>query len=98
MLAGLSRFSLSRRSLSHKYSPSAFLFSHNLFTSTMGGKSSSDSVAFVDDAIKSNQVTVFSKSYCPYCVKTKKTLAGLQGVEVKTFELVEICVCILWPM
>jgi len=28
----------------------------------------------VDDAIAKNPVMVFSKSYCPYCVKAKKAL------------------------
>lgn len=33
--------------------------------------------AFVDDAIASNKVVVFSKSYCPYCVKAKAALDGV---------------------
>lgn len=30
--------------------------------------------AFVQDTIKSNKVVVFSKTYCPYCVKAKRAL------------------------
>ncbi|PHH64307.1 hypothetical protein CDD81_4791 [Ophiocordyceps australis] len=37
---------------------------------------------FIDD----NAVMVFSKSYCPYCEKTKKTLSEL-GAEYTTVEL-----------
>ena len=31
----------------------------------------------VDDAIASNRVMVFSKSYCPYCAKAKRALESL---------------------
>ena len=35
---------------------------------------------FVDDAIKNNKVTLFSKTYCPYCKMAKDVLkeAGAQ--------------------
>ncbi|CAJ1930273.1 unnamed protein product [Sphenostylis stenocarpa] len=33
--------------------------------------------AFVQNAIYSNRITVFSKSYCPYCLRAKRILAGL---------------------
>jgi glutaredoxin 3 len=35
------------------------------------------------------QVVIFSKSYCPYCIKTKQTFSGPvgQGHQVKVFEL-----------
>ena len=47
-----------------------------------------DPAAFIQEAIKANQVTIFSKSFCPFCVKTKETLSTLENVTIKTFELV----------
>merc|ERR1719343_748091 len=44
---------------------------------------------FVSEEIKSNKVVVFSKSYCPFCKKTKKSLAKL-GVDVTIYELDEM--------
>ncbi len=41
---------------------------------------------FITSEINSNQVTIFSKSYCPFCSKTKASFADL-GVEAKIFEL-----------
>lgn len=41
---------------------------------------------FVESAIASNRVVVFSKSYCPYCTSTKRTLAA-QNLDFKLFEL-----------
>lgn len=41
---------------------------------------------FITSEITSNQVTIFSKSYCPYCSKTKASFAEL-GVEAKIYEL-----------
>ncbi|KAJ3158865.1 thioredoxin reductase [Geranomyces michiganensis] len=40
----------------------------------------------VEDAIKNNKVVVFSKSYCPYCIKAKKLLESLQA-KFTAFEL-----------
>ncbi|KAJ3180287.1 thioredoxin reductase [Geranomyces variabilis] len=40
----------------------------------------------VEDAIKNNKVAVFSKSYCPYCIKAKKLLESLK-VSFAAFEL-----------
>ncbi|KAI9318713.1 glutaredoxin-1 [Dichotomocladium elegans] len=40
----------------------------------------------VEDAIKHNKVAVFSKSYCPYCVRAKALLEKL-GVEFYHIEL-----------
>eukprot|EP00644_Phytophthora_capsici_P000120 jgi/Phyca11/99837/e_gw1.4.1201.1 len=37
-------------------------------------------------AINQNPLVLFSKSYCPYCKKTKETLAGL-GAKPVVFEL-----------
>merc|ERR1712127_153098 len=41
----------------------------------------------VDEMIKSNAVAVFSKTYCPYCVKAKKVLEKYQLQSVKIVEL-----------
>ncbi|WVZ10680.1 hypothetical protein V8G54_015210 [Vigna mungo] len=42
------------------------------------GRNASNSVsAFVQNAIYSNRITVFSKSYCPYCLRAKRILAQL---------------------
>lgn len=43
--------------------------------------------SFVDDAIKSHAVTVFSKSSCPYCVKAKSVLSKYQLSDVYIVEL-----------
>jgi glutaredoxin 3 len=40
----------------------------------------------VKEDISKYMVLVYSKSYCPYCDKTKKTFEDL-GVEAKVFEL-----------
>lgn len=32
---------------------------------------------FAESAIRDNKVVVFSKSSCPFCIKTKTTLTGL---------------------
>ncbi|XLR64462.1 hypothetical protein HN51_006927 [Arachis hypogaea] len=42
------------------------------------GVEASNSVsAFVQNAIYSNRITIFSKSYCPYCLRAKRTFADL---------------------
>ncbi|CAK8539937.1 unnamed protein product [Lathyrus sativus] len=33
--------------------------------------------AFVQNAIYSNRITIFSKSYCPYCLRSKRLFAEL---------------------
>jgi len=43
----------------------------------------------VQGLIDDNAVVVFSKSYCPYCTATKKTLAGL-GVQAVVVELDQV--------
>eukprot|EP00428_Durinskia_dybowskii_P060688 CAMPEP_0170383622 /NCGR_PEP_ID=MMETSP0117_2-20130122/15569_1 /TAXON_ID=400756 /ORGANISM="Durinskia baltica, Strain CSIRO CS-38" /LENGTH=101 /DNA_ID=CAMNT_0010639329 /DNA_START=110 /DNA_END=415 /DNA_ORIENTATION=- len=42
--------------------------------------------ALTENAIKENKVMVFSKSYCPYCMKTKSSLQDL-GITYNVFEL-----------
>merc|ERR1712151_782246 len=44
---------------------------------------------FVKSEISSNKVVVFSKSYCPFCTRTKDTLTGL-NIDFKVHELDEI--------
>ncbi|KAM1529184.1 hypothetical protein ACFX1Z_018421 [Malus domestica] len=39
--------------------------------------SSSSSAAFVQNAIYSNKIAIFSKSYCPYCLHAKRIFAEL---------------------
>ena len=53
--------------------------------------SSNDSpaTAFAKSEIASNDVVVFSKSYCPYCKKTKETLSNM-GIDAKMIELDQI--------
>lgn len=41
---------------------------------------------FAKSEIDSNDVVVFSKSYCSFCSKTKNVLGGM-GVDVKVHEL-----------
>ncbi|KAJ1389858.1 Thioredoxin-like superfamily [Sesbania bispinosa] len=42
------------------------------------GVEASNSVsAFVQNAIYSNKITIFSKSYCPYCLRAKRVFAEL---------------------
>lgn len=48
---------------------------------------SAEIISFVDQAISSNAVVVFSKTYCPYCAKAKKALADAGAKDVKVFEL-----------
>ncbi|CAB9501463.1 Glutaredoxin-2, mitochondrial [Seminavis robusta] len=46
-----------------------------------------DPVAFAKGEIESNDVMVFSKSYCPYCDATKKVFDRMDGVDPKIIEL-----------
>ena len=69
--------------VSHHHHPST--------TNTIGGNSlivrhMASKADFITSEITSNQVTIFSKSYCPYCSKTKASFAEL-GVEAKIYEL-----------
>ena len=45
--------------------------------------------AFAKSEIASNDVVVFSKSYCSYCKKTKETLSNM-GIDAKMIELDQI--------
>ena len=45
--------------------------------------------SLVDKQIEDNTVLVYSKSYCPYCKQTKKTLSEL-GASFLAVELDEI--------
>ncbi|KAF5463050.1 hypothetical protein F2P56_018999 [Juglans regia] len=40
-------------------------------------KASSSTSAFVQNAIYSNKITIFSKSYCPYCLRAKHIFSEL---------------------
>ena len=51
--------------------------------------SSSAAADFVNSQVESNRVVVFSKSYCPFCQKTKALFEDL-GVEATVFELNEM--------
>ncbi len=42
---------------------------------------------FVDEAIKSHKITVFSKTHCPYCVKAKNVLSKYKPDDVHIIEL-----------
>ncbi len=51
--------------------------------------------AFVADALKSNKVVVFSKTYCPYCTKAKNALSSVipgKFTAVEVSNAVEIAV------
>lgn len=53
--------------------------------------SSSSIKEVIDKSLTDNSVMVFSKSYCPYCTKTKSTLESLKI----PFGVIELDVCIL---
>jgi glutaredoxin 3 len=42
---------------------------------------------YVDNLIKSHKVAVFSKTYCPYCVKAKNVLSKYKLNDIKVIEL-----------
>ncbi|ETV98684.1 glutaredoxin [Aphanomyces invadans] len=56
----------------------------------MGSNNSSgatpEAAAFVQQAINTNGVTIFSKTYCPYCDMAKKTLTSV-GAQFEVIEL-----------
>lgn len=51
--------------------------------------SSSSIKEVIDKSLSDNSVMVFSKSYCPYCTKTKSTLESLNI----PFGVIELDVC-----
>jgi hypothetical protein len=53
--------------------------------------SSSSIKEVIDKSLSDNNVMVFSKSYCPYCTKTKSTLESLKI----PFGVIELDVCTL---
>lgn len=42
-----------------------------------GALASNSASAFVQNAIYSNKIAIFSKSYCPYCLRTKRIFSEL---------------------
>jgi glutaredoxin 3 len=50
---------------------------------------SASPMEFAKSEIASNKVVVFSKSFCPFCKKTKSTLSD-KGVDFKLYELNEM--------
>mmetsp|Transcript_4714 Transcript_4714/g.8182 ORF Transcript_4714/g.8182 Transcript_4714/m.8182 type:complete len:144 (-) Transcript_4714:732-1163(-) len=55
-------------------------------SSTMRMMSSTPPADFVKTEIESNDVVVFSKSFCPFCRKTKKLMQKLE-IDAAVFEL-----------
>ncbi|XP_020586496.1 monothiol glutaredoxin-S6 isoform X2 [Phalaenopsis equestris] len=53
----------------------ALLIVFSLFPNHALGHKSAD--AFVQNAIYSNKITIFSKSYCPYCKRVKRIFSEL---------------------
>lgn len=56
-------------------------------TSTTARNMAFDAMEFAKKEIESNDVTVFSKSYCPYCTATKTVFEKMDGVDAKVIEL-----------
>ena len=50
---------------------------------------SASPLEFVKSEIRSSDVVVFSKSYCPYCTTTKKLFSSM-NIEAKVIELNKI--------
>ncbi|KAH7105236.1 thioredoxin-like protein [Auriculariales sp. MPI-PUGE-AT-0066] len=46
--------------------------------------------ANVDSIIAGNDVTVFSKTHCPYCRKAKALINGLEGIKSKSVKVIEL--------
>ncbi|KAL7526410.1 hypothetical protein ACHAWF_001754 [Thalassiosira exigua] len=59
------------------------------FSSGGGGSASGPATDFAKSEIASNDVVVFSKSYCPFCTQTKQLFSS-KGIEAKVVELNEI--------
>lgn len=45
---------------------------------------------FVDNTIKSKPVVVFSKSYCPFCVKVRNLFQNELGIPEDKIQILEI--------
>lgn len=45
---------------------------------------------FVDDTIKSKPVVVFSKTYCPFCVKVKKLFQDQLAISSDKLTIIEL--------
>lgn len=54
---------------------------------TMGISNKKAIAQFIDEQNKTNQVVIYSKSYCPYCRATKQLFRRLPSVQVKVIEL-----------
>mmetsp|Transcript_21855 Transcript_21855/g.46786 ORF Transcript_21855/g.46786 Transcript_21855/m.46786 type:complete len:111 (-) Transcript_21855:329-661(-) len=55
-------------------------------TKSKPAKNSAMSSGFAKSEIASNDVVVFSKSYCPFCTKTKQLFSSM-NIDAKVFEL-----------
>ncbi|GLT44619.1 hypothetical protein SLA2020_185050 [Shorea laevis] len=50
----------------------------SLETAPRGAKAVNSASAFVQNAIFSNRIVIFSKSYCPYCKRAKRIFSDLR--------------------
>lgn len=64
-------------------------FSNTMATTSTGVTAMSEIQQFVDKTIEENYITVFSKTYCPYCRRAKALLSGLELDSEKTPFVVE---------
>ncbi|CAG7853928.1 SubName: Full=Probable GRX1-glutaredoxin {ECO:0000313/EMBL:CCA67126.1} [Serendipita indica DSM 11827] len=62
----------------------------NLATSSSPNAMSSKISQLVDSTIDENFVTVFSKSWCPYCRRAKNLLNSLELPEGKNIQVLEL--------
>ncbi|CAK4668283.1 unnamed protein product [Aphanomyces euteiches] len=53
-----------------------------------GSQSTPEAAAFVQNAINTNDITIFSKTYCPYCHQAKQVLTSV-GAKYVVIELDE---------
>ena len=63
--------------------------SSSFSTTSLHMSSQASPVDFAKSEIESNKVVVFSKSFCPFCKKTKSLLNGMD-VDYKLYELNEM--------
>lgn len=80
---------LSRRTSTTPISstPSIVTPSHATTTQLQMSTQPTAAEALIQKEIESNKVTVFSKSYCPYCTATKSLFKDLVGNDFKVIEL-----------